>query len=165
MSTLKISQGEAATIEPKAEAAPAKGPTKADETEAADAETGGEPEKVVSPAPRSTKRLKEPTQLPGKPGEMRPLAAQPLGWTKETRPGTKRHDLVGMLRTGTTLERIMKKMAWSRNDAREAVRQIHRELGYGIAENGAKLQLVENAPAALPSKGKAKTAGKSASTK
>lgn len=77
-------------------------------------------------------------------GEEQPLAAPAAKEIREHRPGTKRAKVVTMLRKGTTIQRIMKEMSWNRSDARAAVRQIHRELGYGIDEGkGGKLALLE----------------------
>lgn len=105
-----------------------------------------EPQKTLIPQPR-----KQGTRLP--PDRPQPGVLQTLNLpldakgVKPHRPGTRRAKLVSLLRRGSTIDRIMKETGWNRNDAREAVRQMHRDLGYGVQEGkGGKLTLLEPTP-------------------
>lgn len=111
--------------------------------------TGRVPSKVLTPQPRSGSKAPSvmgAENVPRVIGTDQPLAAAPASTIREHRPGTKRAKVINMLRKGTTIQRIMTSTGWNRVDARSAVRQIHRELGYGIEEGkGGKLLLLEPA--------------------
>jgi hypothetical protein len=86
---------------------------------------------------------------PVRPGRTKPLACEPANEIKPHRPGTRRATVIALLRRGTTIEEIAKATRWGRNDVREAIRQIHRDLGYGIEERAdGQLSLLSEATTA-----------------
>lgn len=56
---------------------------------------------------------------------------------KQTRPGTKRDRLLGMLRqkNGATIEEVMAEIGWCYRDAVDGIRLIHVYVGYGLSED------------------------------
>ena len=94
-----------------------------------------EPGDTYSIIVRATEEQASPRPLP-------PLNFPPLKKIKAHRPGTRRAILVAMLKKGAVLEALMKATRWSRDDCREAIRQVHRDLGYGIQESNGKLRLI-----------------------
>ena len=62
---------------------------------------------------------------------------------KDHREGTKRAQVILMLKEGTTLEKVMSTIGWDRRTARDGIRLVHTLLGYGLKNVDGTITLVE----------------------
>lgn len=77
--------------------------------------------------------------------DLPPLELKGRAKVKPHRPNTRRAKVITMLKgKGATLDEVMAETKWSRNDAREAIRQINRDLGYGIHERDGVIKIDGN---------------------
>jgi hypothetical protein len=96
--------------------------------------------KVKTPkAPKTPKPKTPKAAKPVGPGRIRkPFNLPARKEIKEARKDSKRAGLVELLGTpaGATVEEVMAKWDWTRREALEGVRLVHKLLGYGLRESG-----------------------------
>jgi len=81
------------------------------------------------------KKNQDGSETSGRRGRPRaPFNYEPKDTIKSHREGTKRAQVIGMLREGATIEEIMQATGWKYRDAYEGVKLIHHQVGYGLEE-------------------------------
>jgi len=89
---------------------------------------------------------KKPTTRRGAPRQPLIVEKQPAkrkGRSKKVRRSTQREIMMRLLKNGTTFEEVRAALQHTRKQAREALRQLCRDLGYGLTEHeDGRLELI-----------------------